>query len=250
MYARIYDKEQDRYYKSIVYCGINHGYYRQYVVLNPYTDCFELVDYLDKSNSDLKPLVEIIQYNHEEWRSYQNALLLKYKHYCKKNNKEVGIDFLLGYPDVCENHEFISSIIERKSVTRTESGIFIRNLSDANEWNYIQTQDEANEFMKLFAGFHDSTLEKLYYEDEQGSTNVVVTFDNSGWYGIVELCFEGVLAINIRPAKENYSRDIYEGTLLIHDETVLWADWYMENEDLSFDGSYIKALNLKWRKIG
>ena len=50
MYARIYDKEQDRYYKSIVYCGINHGYYRQYVVLNPYTDCFELVDYLDKSN--------------------------------------------------------------------------------------------------------------------------------------------------------------------------------------------------------
>lgn len=250
MYARIYDKAQDRYYKSIVYCGINHGYYRQYVVLNPYTDCFELVDYLDKSNSDLKPLVEIIQNDHEEWKSYQNALLLKYKHYCKKNVKEATVDFLFGYPDVCENYEFISTISERKIVARLESCVSIRNLLDTNEWKYIQTQEDANEFMKLFAGFHDSTLEKMCYEENQGSTNVVATFDNSGWYGIVELCFEGVLAINIRPAKENYSREIYEGTLLIQDETVLWADWYMENEDLSFDGSYIKALNLKWRKIG
>lgn len=249
MYARIYDKMLDRYYKSIVYCGINHGYYRQYVVLNPYTDRFELVDYLDKSNSTLKPLVEIIQNDHEEWKSYQNALLLKYKHYCKKNNKEVVIDFLLGYPDVCENFDFISSIIERKFVLRTESGITIRNLSDCNEWNYIQTQEEANEFMKLFAGFHDSTLEKMCYKENQGSTSVVATFDNSGWYGVVELHFDGVIAVNIRPARENYSSEIYEGTLLIRDETVFWADWYMKNEDFSFDGSYIKALNLKWRKI-
>lgn len=250
MYARIYDKANDRYYKSIIYCGINHGYYRQYIVVNPYTDCFELVDYLDKSNGDLKPLVEMIQINHEEWKTYQNALLLKYKHYCKKNNKNTGVEFLMGYPDVCENYDFITSIIEQKTVSRIKSGISIRSLSDIDEWTYVHTQEDANTFMKLFAGFHDSTLEKMCYEEVHGSTNVVATFDNSGWYGIVELCFEGVLAVNIRPAKENYSREIFEGTLLIQNEIVLWADWYMETEDLSFDGSYIKALNLKWRKIG
>lgn len=48
----------------------------------------------------------------------------------------------------------------------------------------------------------------------------------------------------------SYSREIMEATLMIKDETVLWADWYMKEEDLSYDGSYIKALNLKWRKIG
>lgn len=70
MYARIYDKKLNQYYKSIIYCGINQGYYRQYVVLNPYTQRFELVDYLDKSNDELKPLVEIIQGCHAYFGMY------------------------------------------------------------------------------------------------------------------------------------------------------------------------------------
>lgn len=250
MYARIYDKVRDRYYKSILYCGINDGYYRQYVAVNPHTDCFELVEYLDKSSGDLKPLVELIQDDHEDWVSFRNARLLKYKAYCKANRKEISVEFLWGYPDVCKNHKFISDIMERKSVPVSEAGVLIRHLSDADGWNYIRTQEDANDFMKMFAGFHDSTLDSLCYQERSGSTSVTAVFDNSGWYGIAELCFEGVLAVNIRPATENYSREIFEGTLLVKDETVLWADWYMEQEDLSFDGSYIKALSLKWRKIG
>lgn len=250
MFARIYDKKRNQYYKSIIYCGINRGYYQQYVVVNPHTRSFELVDYLDKSDGELKPQVEIIQDNHEDWVSFENALLLKYQTYCKKMHKEMLLEFLWGYPDVCENFEFISSIFEEKSIPVSESGIALRNLTDTREWNYIQTREEANEFMKLFAGFHDSTLDKLCYEELHGSTKVTATFDNSGWYGIVELCFEGVLAVNIRPAKENCSREIFEATLMIRDETALWTDWYMEDEELSVDGNYIKALNLKWRKIG
>lgn len=250
MYARVYDKKRQVFYKSIIYCVINHGYYRQYVVVNPHADSFELVDYLDKSDGELKPLVEIIQDNHEEWVIYKNALLLKYKAYCKKQHKKMHLKFLWGYPDVCENFDFISEILERKSVSIIESGIMLRNLTDTDDWNYIQTQEDANAFMKLFAGFHDSTLNKLCYEEQYGSTRVIATFDNSGWYGIVELCFESVLAMNIRPPKENYSREIFEATLLVKDETILWADWYMEEENFSVDGSYIKALNLKWRKIG
>lgn len=250
MYTRIYDKAQKKYYKSIVYCVFNYGYYRQYVVVNPYTGNFELVDYLDKSDDELKPLVEIIQDNHEEWISYQNAFLLKFKAYCKKNHKDMTIEFLWGYPDVCENYEFLSSILQNGFVPINKSRICIRELTDANEWIYINTQEDANEFMKLFAGFHDSTLDKLCYEEQYASTKVTATFDNSGWYGVVELCFEGVLAVNIRPAKENYSREIFEASMLVKDEIILWAEWYMEQEDLSFDGSYIKALSLKWRKIG
>lgn len=250
MYARIFDKAQKRYYKSMIYCGINQGYYRQYVVLNPHTGNFELVDYLDKDSGSLSPLVEIIQDDQEGWVSCRNASLLKYKAYCKKKRKDAAVEFLCGYPDVCENYGFISSILEHKSIPVNEAGILIRTLPDTGEWSYVQTQEDANHFMKLFAGFHDSTLDKLCYEERFGSTNVTATFDNSGWYGIVELCFEGVLAVNIRPPKENCSREIFEASLLVKDETVLWADWTVKGDDLNVDGSYIKALALKWKKTG
>ena len=250
MYARIYDKAEKIHYKSLIYCEIVQAYDRQYVVINPHTRSFELVDYLDKGGDEIKPLVEIIQDSHEEWVSYENAFLLKYKAYCKQNHKEMTIKSLWGYPDVCENYMFLSSILEKGSVPLNEAGICIRDLTDTNEWNYINTQEDANEVMKVFAGFHDATLDKLCYEEQHGSTKVTATFVNNGWYGVAELCFEGILAVNIRPAKENCSREIFEATILVRDKTVLWADWHMEQEDLSFDGSYIKALSLKWRKMG
>ena len=250
MFVRVFDKANHRYYKSMVYCGINYGYYQQYVVVNPYTDCFELVDYLDKSDGGLRALVETIQAERDDWVGHENVLLQKCKAYCQKHSKEIKLDLLVGYRDVCENIAFLTAILKRKSVPVSEAGISLRSLPDSGVWNYIQTQADVDAFLEAFAGFHDSTLDKLIYEESDDNTKVTATFDNSSWYGIVELCFEGVLAINIRPSGENYSREIMEATLLIQDETVFWADQYMEQEDLSYDGSFIKALNLKWRKIG
>lgn len=88
-----------------------------------------------------------------------------------------------------------------------------------------------------------------YEEDYSGQRTLRVTFDNSGWYGIVELCFEGLIAMNLRPALENCSRELYSGSLIVKDECIFWADEFLENENQDFSGSYIKALNLKWRKI-
>lgn len=249
MYARIYDKKHDRYYKSVVYCAVNDGWFRQYVVLNPHTGNFELVDYLDKESGENKPLVQIIRDDHEGWKKYEHALLLKHKAWCSANGVDMNVKFLWGYPEVCENYAFLFDILSRGTVQAEEAEIPIRDLAD-DGWNELRTQEDADGFMKLFAHFHDSTLESLTYREQSGCTSVHAVFDNSGWYGIVELCFEAVQAVNIRPAQENYSREIFEATLRVRDESVLWADWYMEEEDLSFDGSYIKALNLKWRKIG
>jgi len=250
MFVRVYDKPNSRYYKSIVYGTIGVGWFLQYIVLNPLENCFELVEYLDKGIKPAQPLVETIQRNNDDFKVYENTLLLKYKDYCKKKGKSMDINRLCGYFDVCENFEFIADIIENKSVSAVKYSIQLRQLSDNEEWKYIQTQEDANEFMKLFAGFHDSTLDKLIYNEEHGYTSVTSIFDNSGWYGVVELCFEGLLEFNIRPAKENYDRYIYEATMLVDNETIFWADGYMKNEDLAYNGSYIKAMNLKWRKIG
>lgn len=250
MYARIFDKANQRYFKSMIYCAINHGSYRKYVVIDPDTDHFVLVDYLDKTGKDWPPLVEIIRSEHEGWVRYENALLLKFRKYCLTHGKPMTVDFLWGYRDVCDNYGLLTELLEGKTVPVSGSGICVRDLPDREEWTYIHTREDAEDFMKKFAGFHDSTLEKLVYEEDYGGSKVTATFDNSGWFGVAELCFEGVLAVNIRPPKENFSREIMEGTLLVRDETVLWADCYLKEEDLGYDGSCIRALSLKWRKIG
>lgn len=156
----------------------------------------------------------------------------------------------MGYRDICENFEFLCDILENRSLPVNKSDIVIRTLPDTEDWQYILTQDDADEFMKLFVGFHDSTLKKLTYEEVQATSSAITIFDNSAWYGIVEICFEKIVAINIRPEEENLEPYIYDATLIVNNEGVFWADSYMEAEDTSYDGTYIKALSMKWRKIG
>lgn len=250
-YVRVFDKPNNRYYKSIIYCVMTvSGHQRQNVVLNPYTSCFELVGTWDKTKGASRILVETIRMDCGEWITYENAGLLKYKDYCKKNRKKDVIDWLWGYRDVCENFEFLSAVTHDQSVPVDKAGIAVRGLSDADDWNYILTQKDADDFMQLFVGFHDAMLDKLVYEEEQYTSRAVATFDNSIWFGIVEICFEKISVIRLNPWEENYSHDIYEASLIVKDETVFWADDYMEKEDLSYDGHYIKALSMKWRKIG
>ncbi|MCH5191736.1 MAG: hypothetical protein J1F23_06180 [Oscillospiraceae bacterium] len=250
MFVRVFDKDKNTYYKSLVYSTVGIGWFLQYIVLNPHTNTFELVDYLDKSVTPAKPLVEIIQSDYSDFNTYEGSALLKYKHFCKKS----GIDFvdvkrMAGYSDVCENFAFLTDVFTKKSVPAESYNISLRELKDTAEWNYIITQSDADDFMKKFAGFHDSTLEKINYSETNGSVTANAIFDNSGWFGIVELCFEGVQMLKIMPATENYTRELFEASLIVEKESVFWADCYMEKPNSSYEGSIIKALNLKWRKI-
>ena len=251
MYVRVFDKPNDRYYKSIVYCKLKQEYFDQFIVLNPYENSFELVDQIDRSTEKYKPIIEYIQHDTDDWIAYENEELLNWKRNCELYGKSVKLEFLWGYRDVCDNFEFICEVLEKKRVALENSNINIRKLTEADEWQYILTQEDADDFMKLFVGFHDSTLDKLVFEEETYMSKAIATFDNSEWYGIVEICFERVLAINIRPAEEGYINYIYDATLIVKDETVFWADNYMESEEeLTNEDTYIKALSMKWRKIG
>lgn len=250
MFVRVFDKENDRYYKSIVYALVGIGYYEQAIVVNPFTECFELVEYLEKTKPFPKPLYEVIQPQRNTWVTHGHVPLLKFAAFCNKQGKNLDLQNITGFEDVVGNYNFLATILERKKVAVSEAGVTLRNPEEDQEWNYILTQQDADAFMKLFVGFHDSVLNKLVYEEDNQARQVTAVFDNSGWYGIVELCFEGLIAMNLRPAQENLSRELFDGTLLVKDACVFWADDYMQEENLKFEGSYIKALNLKWRKIG
>lgn len=250
MFVRVFDKEQNRYYKSMVYATVGIGWFLQYIVLNPYTQSFELVDDLDKQYKPAKPLVEIIQPDHEEFVVYNGAQMLKYKHYCEANGcKFVEVKQIMGYPEILENNAFLAEILANHSVPFGAYHISKKSLCDTTEWNYILTQADAEDFMKKFVGFHDSTLEKIEYYESNSSATANAIFDNSGWYGVVELCFEGVQTLKIVPAMGNYSRELFDASLIVENESIFWADSYMEKPNDSYDGSIIRALSLKWRKI-
>lgn len=213
-------------------------------MINPYTNCFELVRYLEKD--DPVPGYEMIRPERKDWIIAQGKVLSEINLRCKS----VTVDCLSGYEDVINHRKFLSALLEQKSILVDQAEIKIRRFDDEQEWNYILTQADANAWMEQFAGFHDSVLNKLIYEEDDQIRKITAVFDNTGWYGVAELCFEGLVAMNLRPAQENFDRYLYGGTLLVKDECIFWADDVMQAEDLSYEGSFIKALNLKWRKIG
>ncbi len=245
MFVRAYEKKNDRYHKSIVYGTMGTGYFFKYILLNPYTDCFELVDYIDEEFGCERPMVETIQADHDGCDCLEKEKVLCYGLYEEKNRQ---VDYLFGYPDIRENKAFIQELWEKKSVPKDKYPMIIRTLPDEDEWTYIKTQDDADAFMRVFAGFHDAILKKMTYQ-EDSCTILNVIFDNEDWFGTVELCFEGVLAVNLRPPTENMMSDIFGASLLVENETIFWADEYIEKEDFHYEGNFIKALNLKWKKL-
>ena len=246
MFVRVWDKAQGRHYKSVVYALVQHGWFEHAVVRNPYTNCFELVRYLEGKGNAIRPNFEVIQPERNGWVDVGQEELRR----AELMLEERAVEYLSGYGDVVGNLDLVSGLLAEKAVDFDEAGVQLREPEDAKVWNYIETQADADAFMDLFAGFHDALLRRLVYDEDFPAYKLTAVFDNSVWYGVVELCFERVVVMRLRPTAENYDNYISCGTLVVKDESVFWADDHLKGEDLSYDGSYIKALSLKWRKIG
>lgn len=249
MYCRIHDQEENRYYRSIVYGIIHDVHVDNYIVLDPVYGHFRLVPYWRPEDGPLKPQVFIIQPDHSDWIELKGSYVLPLTAYLRSQGLNHRVLHYSGYPDVCKNHAFLAALLTQDSVPAEEFAIPLRSLPDAEDWHYLLTQADADAFMHLFAGFHDSTLDKLVYEEAQSMSRITATFDNSGWYGIIEMCFEGITAIHICPPLENRDRFIWGAILRASDEGVLWADENFDDET-SDKCTFIKALSTKWRKIG
>jgi len=157
MYIRVFDKPNDRYYKSIVYCKlVQEGFSAQFIVLNPYENSFELVNQIDRSTEEYSPIIEYIQLDADDWIAYENEELLNWKRNCELYGNSVKLEFLWGYRDVCENYQFVYEILKNNKVCVKDANISVRKLDDEDEWKYILTQKDADDFMELFA---DSTIQ-------------------------------------------------------------------------------------------
>lgn len=250
MFVRVFDQKRNTYYRSMAYAVLGSGLEQQYIVLDPHTHCFELADYLDNQSQSLRALVDVIQSECSGFLTYHGAQMLKYKHFCKTNGYEFAdIQDLKGYPEVLENSEFLADIFAGKCVLLETCGIPEKTFPDAAQWNYILTQTDADAFMKQFSGFHDSILETVRYCEDGHSAAAYAVFENCERSGATELCFEGVQMMKIKSPALVCFRNISDASLILENESVFWADASLKNPDESYDGSFIRALCLKWRKI-
>ena len=81
-------------------------------------------------------------------------------------------------------------------------------------------------------------------------TILVLPLATDSIYGQIKKQYDyWIYSENLSSAKF-ISSNIYS-TMLIHvdEEGIFWADCYMEKPDMSYDGSIIRSLSLKWKKL-
>lgn len=277
MFARIFDKAEGFFYKSIIYGRIGDGQLGYFIVYNPRREAFVLVDHFDRASKDIpKPMVQTISLDKSGCVTREKVHVLKLNRFFKSNGFNFQIDEYCGYDDVYQDYDFMLRILRDKIVPKCDCSIEIREPEDADQWTYMRTQWDADQFTSAFTGFHDAELKMMQYVEDGEGGRLIATFGgfhdgrldkmqhgmdseesphlevskDSLWHAVVELCFEGLLRLNLWGPAEGFSREIFNACLFVNDECVFWADGDLDGEDLQYDGTYIKAINLKWRKIG
>jgi len=250
MLVRAYDEENGRFYVSAVYAKLNSGEDEQVVLFDPKENCFVLVKCIDENRIYKSfPAYEYVNEETNDWTRCDENLLTELQKLWQKFGVGKKLNSCEGYRDVLEDSEFITKIFRNKKVASNDTGQ--KTKDGFSRWNHIRTQEDADKFMELFYGFHDATLEKLVYDSgKYGGNRVKAVFENYCWFGRVELYFEGLTDLHLSPYEEVYINEISDGTLLVTNGYVFWADKALETEDLNYEGDYIRARSLKWRKIG
>ena len=238
MRVRVYDKKTNTYFKSEVYAIINSRYYEKVLVLTPeyMGNCLRLYDYLDKADNELPVLINSITIERPcEWiymKSHSvNEQLVRYKGLLESDIKFFEYS---GFSWLWNDTDSLIKLLHGESISLRGS-IFEKNIYSnmkQTEWKYIETEDDVNLFMKQTYSFHDSIIKEVNYvsgnfvdsDKIMNATNLrkVVLRVDSQQCSNIEMIFEGVTALNLRPPLDNYFGDIYEASIIVKDASVFF----------------------------
>lgn len=264
MRVRVYDNDTNNHFISEVYAIINTGYYEKYLVLEE-TDnkrYFRMFDYLDKSkNEPILPVnINVISSNElpEPW-VYKTETDLKYfMDKLDSKDKYKSLYNYRGYAFIFEQKDSLITLFNGNKVTYEEMMSNKKQIcTRLTEWSYVESEVDIQNIMKTFGGFHDSVLRSLNYisSSRKVERGMIVTDDirqvsmifDSDWSDSIEIVFEGVLSLNLRPARDNYTSELFSATILLKDKTILFYDDEVNSEQKDFEGTWINALGMRWR---
>ncbi len=265
MRVRVYDKERDTYFKSEVYAIINSGYYEKLLVLTPEDMGSNLMfyDYLDKTDNKLAVLVNSITLDRPcEW-IYKKSQSVDEQLGGYKGILDSNIRFFeyIGFSWLWDDSDTLVRLLQDNLIPLTGS-IFENNLySDIGdtEWHYVETQDDVDILMNQTCYFHDSIINEINYvsggyvdsKKSMGFTQLrkVMVKVDSQISNNIEMIFEGVTAMNLRPPADNYFGDIFGASIILRDASIFFCDDELEQIDTDYEGTWICAYSLKWRFV-
>lgn len=163
-----------------------------------------------------------------------------------------------GYPWVWEDRDTVKHLLNGISVPLSKTRFAGRKVSSfLPEWNYVTTQADADTLLEQADGFHDSVLAELRYISGSRKTEhgmlvsdhirqVSMQFQ-SCWCPPLELVFEAVKALDLRPGGNAACSSILRATLRIRDAAVFFCDGDDEGNEAAYPGTKILAYSLRWR---
>jgi len=264
MKVRVYDKCTNNYFVSEVYAIINSGYYTKYLVLEKINNnrYFKLFEYLDKSkNEPIYPVnINEISCNElpEPWILKDENDLKDFSDKLDAKDKNNSLYSYRGYAFIFEQKELLIELLKGNKVAyEVIRGNKEEICTKLNGWNYVESNEDIRNLMESFGGFHDSVLRMLNYISGSGKSEygmnvtdnirqVSMIFD-SDCSDSIEIVFEGVLMLNLRPAKDNYCSDLFSATIILKDKTILFYDDEVNSEQKNYEGTCVKALGMRWR---
>ncbi|SHI37722.1 hypothetical protein [Clostridium intestinale] len=266
MRVRVYDKKTNTYFKSEVYAIINSGYYEKLLILTPSNigDYLMFYDYLDKTEKELPTLINKILPNRpHEWITIRsNSVDEQLNKYKPLLTDDIKFFEYIGFPWIWEDTDTLIKLLHGERIS-LKGSIFENNLYSEiiqTKWNYVETQEDADIFMELACDLHDSVIKEINYISGAyvDSNKAMYPLDDlrrvtvkiqSQQCSDLEMVFEGVTALNIRPALDNYFSDISGTSLIVKDASLFFCDDCLDVIDTLYNGTWILAYSLKWRFV-
>ena len=103
------------------------------------------------------------------------------------------------------------------------------------EWKQVQTDEDIQELLKAYSGFHDACIASAQYVSgtrvaDDGTMwfkggedyRLLVLFHSQWEPHYLELYFEGVRRFRLIGQQDNYLNDIYEAFIKFYDEILPW----------------------------
>lgn len=266
MRVRVFDQARKCYFKSEVYAIINSGYYERQLVLVPGQagGYFKFFDYLDKSKPMLPVLINmILPQRPDSWifkraNSVDEALIP----YQSRLPQNVRFFEFCGFQWLWENVDTLTRLLNGESIPVQDSSLNGKLYSDILQtgWSFVETQKDADALMKEVHGFHDSVIKELRYisgafvandksmmpVEDIKSVRMEIQSQQCPSF---EMEFQGVTALNLRPAADNFTGNMLDASIMIQDESIFFSNSFMEHIDLTYEGTWITSYSLKWRYI-
>ncbi|MDE7423340.1 MAG: hypothetical protein K2N51_06570 [Lachnospiraceae bacterium] len=265
MRARVYDQTNHTYYLSEVYGIMNWGGERYIVESNEKNEqrlCLvEAVDFSTKppyrvniERIDCNKISEKLPWiylGRDELSNINQTLENTYHH--------EALHYFSGYEYIWKQQDKLAELIVQGTIPYHELGN-IKIDTKLPDWNYIENNQDIDRLMKEFLGFHDSVIKQINYitgdyVDKDGSMCLSESYDkkiqmvfDSQWSGSIEIVFEAVKVLHLVPPGENYLGDLFDASVFIKDLMIYFYDTGFDKIPESYDGTWVKALGMRWRK--